>query len=71
MKEWQELRGKEEESIQEEEAICLLYGQGTFYGEGMSGAQDLGRVQRYKSAWVSWGQASSDQTKKHELHPQA
>ena len=49
----------------------MLCGQGTFYGEGMSGAQDLGRVQRHKSAWVSWGQAGSDQTGKTELPRQA
>lgn len=36
--------------FREEAVICRLYGQGTFEDAGMGGAQDLGRMQRYKAS---------------------
>lgn len=41
---------KEDENIQEEAVICRLYGKGAFEDAGMSGAQDLGRMQWYKAS---------------------
>lgn len=47
----------------------MLYHQGAFHGAGMTGAQDLGKMQKHKGAQVSWGQAGREQAKRPELHP--